>query len=424
MSQLQRPRGTRDLLPQTTRVFRHVERVAADFAERFGFAEIETPILEPLALFDRGLGETSDIVSKQMYSFTDRGGDMLVLRPEGTAGVARAFINEGLAQQVPLRLFYKGPMFRYERPQKGRYRQFTQFGAELLGSESPAADLEVLSMAWLLLTELGLGSRVRLLINTIGDETSRMTYRDELVKHLQERRHLLSDDSKVRLEKNPLRILDSKDEGDRKAISDAPRLSDSLSPSARAFFDQILAGLDLLQIPYQIDERLVRGLDYYCHTVFEFVTDELGAQNAVLSGGRYDGLIKDLGGPLTPGVGWAFGTDRMAELFTGAVPERMPIAIVPLGEAAERHALKLAQEIRQAGFRADLALSGNLSKRMKRADKVGASHAIIFGNEELARGCYQMKNLRSSNAGSESAPQSSQVEVPHSSLLAELIRLR
>lgn len=390
---IQSVRGTRDLLPVDLLRFRHIEATSARISNLYGFDEIETPIIEPAALFLRTLGETSDIVTKQMYHFKDLGGEELVLRPEGTAGVARAFISEGLAQHTPLKLFYRGPMFRYERPQKGRYRQFYQFGLELIGVEKPQADLEVLACGHRILKELGVMSSITLHINTIGDNESREAYREKLVHYLGGRKSELSKDSLVRLERNPLRILDSKDEGDRRVISEAPVLADSLTPSAKAFFDEVLAGLERMGIAYTVDPKLVRGLDYYCHTVFEFTTTALGAQNAVLSGGRYDGLIRDLGGPATPGVGWGMGVDRMADLLPATPVAQKPLAIVPLGDEAEAHSISLSETLRSQGFRVDVGYSGNMAKRMKRADKIGAAAALILGSDELKAGQIQVKWL-------------------------------
>jgi histidyl-tRNA synthetase len=405
-SNLQPVRGTRDLLPAECRKFRLIEETARRLSALYGFEEIETPIFEPAALFKRGLGDTSDIVSKEMYLFQDRGGDELVLRPEGTAGVARAFISEGLSQLTPLKLFYRGPMFRYERPQKGRYRQFYQMGVELLGVEKPQADLECLALGYQILKALpfagDMASSITLHLNTIGDLESRSIFREKLVTYLSTRKSELSQDSLVRLERNPLRILDSKDEGDKRVISEAPTLEASLNDTSKKFFDDVIAGLDQLGLPYKVDPLLVRGLDYYCHTVFEFTTTALGAQNAICSGGRYDNLISDLGGPKTAGVGWAAGVDRLA-LMIQETPETLPtVAVVPMGDEAEGPALKLCQELREAGLRVDMAYSGNMGKRMKRADKVGASHAVILGSNELSRGVAQVKVL-STGAQSEIA---------------------
>jgi histidyl-tRNA synthetase len=393
MAQLQPVRGTRDLLPEECRKFRHLESTAAHIASLYGFEEIETPVLESSAVFKRSLGDTSDIVTKEMYCFTDLGGDELVLRPEGTAGIARAFISEGLSQHLPLKLFYRGPMFRRERPQKGRYRQFYQIGVELLGVEKPQADVEVIALASQFLRALDLKGEINLHLNTIGDHESRAAYRDRLVAYFLTRKTELSKDSLDRLEKNPMRILDSKDEGDKRVVADAPALADSLNDISRRFFADVRTGLDAIGISYQIDDRLVRGLDYYCHTVFEFTTNALGAQNAVCGGGRYDSLISDLGGPKTPGVGWASGADRLALMLDSGPNDQAPIAIVPLGEAAEKIALQLTQELRFKGLKVDLGYSGNMGKRMKRADKIGARHAVILGSEEIEKGVAQLKTL-------------------------------
>jgi histidyl-tRNA synthetase len=394
MSQnLKAVKGMRDLLPELAEKFRYIQTTATSVVNLYGFSEIQTPILEPTALFLRGLGETSDIVSKEMYRFTDHGGEDLVLRPEGTAGVARAFISEGLAQHLPLKLFYQGPMFRRERPQRGRYRQFSQFGIEFLGVEKPQADVEVLACGYRILKTLGVLGTVTVHLNTIGDADSRAAYRDKLVTYLTSRKSELSKDSLERLEKNPLRILDSKDPGDIQLVKEAPKLHDSLTPEAKLFFDTVLEGLKELKIPYQIDERLVRGLDYYCHTVFEFTTTALGAQSAVLAGGRYDGLISDLGGPKTPGVGWAFGADRLAELLPERKAEQPPVSLIPLGPEAELKAMTIAENLREQGLRIELGYSGNLAKRMKRADKVGSTVAVIIGSIELAKGVVMVKFL-------------------------------
>lgn len=401
----------RDLLPETAQKFRHIETVAARLSELYGFEEIQTPILEPTALFLRTLGDTSDIVTKEMYRFTDHGGEDLVLRPEGTAGVARAFINEGLAQHLPLKLFYSGAMFRRERPQRGRYRQFFQFGVEILGVEKPQADVEVIACGYRILKSLGVLGTVTLHLNTIGDTASRLAFKEKLVAYLSGKKDQLSKDSLERLDKNPLRILDSKDEGDQKIIAGAPKLKDSLTPEAKLFFDNVLEGLRILEIPYEIDERLVRGLDYYGHTVFEFTTTALGAQSAILAGGRYDGLISDLGGPKTPGVGWAFGVDRIVELLPELPVTKKPVAIIPLGPEAESMALKLSEDLRSKGLRVELGFSGNLAKRMKRADKLGASHAVILGSVEISKKVAMVKFLKLGT----------QEEVPLSDLAARLI---
>ncbi|MGH6891160.1 MAG: histidine--tRNA ligase, partial [Dongiaceae bacterium] len=395
MSQLQPVRGTHDLLPDEMRRYRHVVEAARSAAECYGYLEVATPIFEFSEVFKRTLGDTSDIVTKEMYTFTDRGGETITLRPEATAGIARAFISGGLAQHVPLKYFYQGPMFRYERPQKGRMRQFHQTDVELLGVAEPLGDVEIIAVGVEFLRRLGVWDRCRLEINTLGDAESRKAYRAVLVEYLSRFRDKLSRDSQERLERNPMRILDSKDEGDQHIVADAPIYSDHLTEASRAFFAKVLAGLDALGIAYGINPRLVRGLDYYCHTCFEIMSDELGAQKTVMGGGRYDGLVGIMGGPETPGVGWASGVERCMMLLQQEPPARRPIALVPIGAAAERQALILADRIRRAGLAADLGYSGNMSKRMKRANKLNARVAVILGEDELAKKVASVRDLDS-----------------------------
>jgi len=407
-------RGTHDILPDDMGRFRHVEETARVVAGRYGYGEISTPIFEFTDVFARTLGDTSDVVTKEMYSFDDRGGESLTLRPEGTAGVARAFISNGLAQSLPLRFFYRGPMFRYERPQKGRQRQFHQVGVELLGIADPLGDAEIICLGADLLDALGLGGKVTLLLNSLGDSASRAAYRDKLVAYLEGHRARLSADSLQRLERNPLRVLDSKDEQDRAVVAEAPILTDSLNDESRHFFDAVRRALDGAGIAYRVDPRLVRGLDYYGHTAFEFVTDALGAQGTVLAGGRYDGLIKQMGGPPTPGTGWAAGVERLAMLSGETPAAPRPLAVVALGEAAQAAAFALAHRLRRAGFAVDMAYSGNMGRRLSRANKVGARAAIILGEDELGR---QAAGVRDMESGV-------QEEVPLASLETFLSRFR
>lgn len=395
MASLQPVRGTHDLLPDDARRHRHVIETARDIVGRYGYDEIATPVFEATEVFRRTLGDTSDIVTKEMYSFETKGGESLTLRPEGTAGVARAFISGGLAQQLPLKFFYAGPMFRYERPQKGRQRQFHQIGVELLGVAEPAGDVEVVAAGWHVLRALGVAESVTLEINTLGDEESRAAYRSVLVEYLTAHRAALSQDSVERLDRNPLRILDSKDEGDRQVVANAPEFATHLSDAARGFFDTVRRGLDLLDIPYMVNPRLVRGLDYYCHTAFEFTTTALGAQGTVLAGGRYDGLIATMGGPPTPGIGWAGGIERLAMLATAIPAPHRPIAIVPIGAEAEEAALGIAEALRAAAFRVDLGFGGSMSKRMKRANRVNARAAVILGEDELRQQTATVRDLDS-----------------------------
>lgn len=395
MSKLQPIRGTHDLLPDAMRQHRFVVDQARDAAGRYGYQEMATPVFEATEVFARTLGDTSDIVTKEMYTFETKGGDSITLRPENTAGVARAFISGGLQQNLPLKYFYAGPMFRHERPQKGRQRQFHQIGIELLGVASPLGDIEVIAAGAAVLDALGVRDQTVLEINTLGDTESRDAYRSVLIDYFTAHKDRLSEDSLGRLEKNPLRILDSKDEGDRAVVADAPEFADHLTGEARAWFDRVTEGLDSIGIAFTWNPRLVRGLDYYGHTAFEFVTEALGAQGAVIAGGRYDGLIQQMGGPPTPGVGWAGGIERLAMLSDPETPAPRPIALVPLGEAAEAKALVLAEELRRASFIIELGYSGNLKKRMQRANRQNARAAIILGDDELAAGKAAVRDLDS-----------------------------
>lgn len=384
MAQLQPVRGTHDLLSVEMRKYRLVVNTALRICANYGYEEIKTPIFEFSQVFARTLGDASDIVSKEMYTFQDKGGDSLSLRPEGTAGVVRAFISEGLAQHMPLKLSYEGPMFRYERPQKGRYRQFYQIGAELIGTDSVEADIEVISMASVILRELGVADKVFLEINSIGDKESRDRYRAKLVEYYSKHKSSLSEDSQKRLGLNPLRILDSKDKKDIAINQDAPKLLDHLNDSSKHNFSAIQEGLKQLKIDFKINQQLVRGLDYYNHMVFEFKTEALGAQDAVLSGGRYDGLSELMGGPKAPSIGWAAGVERLCLLLPGEPVAARPVTIIPLGEAAEKWALAQIHDLRAAGLTMDMAYSGNMSNRMKKANAKKAVAAVIVGDSELA----------------------------------------
>lgn len=399
MSKLQPIRGTHDLLPEAMRRHSHVADTAAAVVGRYGYDAMATPVFEATEVFARTLGETSDVVTKEMYSFETRGGDSVTLRPENTAGVARAVISNGLQQGLPLRYFYAGPMFRHERPQKGRQRQFHQIGIELIGVAHPLGDVETIAAGAAVLDALGVRDRTTLELNTLGDTESRAAYRGRLVDYLSRYRDDLSEDSRRRLDANPLRILDSKDARDRDIVAGAPVFGDALTDGARAWFDAVKAGLDAIGMAYTLNERLVRGLDYYCHSAFEFTTGALGAQGAVIAGGRYDGLIGRMGGPETPGVGWAGGIERLALLADADLPAPRPIALVPIGEAAERAALPLAERLRAAGCRIDMAFGGNLKKRMRRADRVGARAAVLIGADELADDAATVRDLDSGEQG-------------------------
>jgi histidyl-tRNA synthetase len=390
---LQPVRGTRDLLPDDTRRFRHVADRGRDVAARYGYQEIATPIFEFSEVFQRTLGETSDIVTKEMYTFTDKGGDNLTLRPEGTAGVARAVISGGLSHDLPLKYFYYGPMFRYERPQKGRLRQFHQIGVELLGVAEPLGDIEVIALGAAILREIGVYDRTTLELNTLGNAASRAAYREKLVAYFRDHVAALSSDSRERLDRNPLRILDSKDPRDREIVADAPLFGDSLDAESCDYFAAVRSGLDLLSIRYTVNPRLVRGLDYYCHTAFEFTTGALGAQGAVMAGGRYDGLMGMMGGPETPGVGWAAGVERLSMLLTNLPAAPRPVAVIPVGDAAASAALRICEDLRRAGIAVDLGYRGNLKRRLARANKVNARTAVIVGEDELARNEATVRDL-------------------------------
>ena len=404
MSKLQSPRGTADLMPEDMAGHRHVMDTAKSCAGVFGFEEMATPIFEFTDVFARPLGESSDVVTKETYSFTDRGGEGLTLRPEGTAGVVRALISAGLTQTLPQKFYYQGPMFRYERPQKGRMRQFHQVGVELLGPTSPLADAEVIALGAMMLDRLGVLRSCALHLNSLGDGESRMAYRTALVEFLSDVKTQLSDDSQRRLETNPLRILDSKDETDRQLIADAPRLGDYLNAASSDHFSRVTEQLEAAGIAYIHDPKLVRGLDYYCHTAFEFITNDLGAQGTVLGGGRYDGLAETLGGPNVAGVGWAAGVERLA-LLSGQSPRLdAPLVLIALpdqngadangGMSIETTVFAMASKIRNQGQRVEIPFSGNLGKQLKRADKLGARYVGILGADEAAKGVIVLRDMQ------------------------------
>jgi histidyl-tRNA synthetase len=411
---LQPVRGTHDLLPDESRNHRHVLETARATAELYGYQEMSTPIFEFTEVFKRTLGDSSDVVTKEMYTFEDRGGEQITLRPENTAGVARALISGGLTQNLPLKYFYGGPMFRYERPQKGRLRQFHQIGVELLGISQAMGDVEIIALGAHVIQALGIAGSVKLELNTLGDGESREGYRAALVQYFSAHLDRLSEDSRARLERNPLRILDSKDEGDREIIAGAPKMSEYMNQTSSQFFATVCAGLDDLGIEYQLNPHLVRGLDYYCHSAFEFTTEALGAQGAVIAGGRYDGLVETMGGPATPGVGWAAGIERLAMLADDVAAQGNIIAVVPIGGEMEAAAYALTHKLRGAGFRTEMAFRGNMSKRLKRADRLGAACALLLGEEEAARNSVTARDLGSGE----------QQEISHDDLLTHLTRYR
>ena len=388
-----RIRGTQDIFGEEQRRFARVLEAFEQVRRLYAFQRVDIPVMESTAVFSRSLGETTDVVSKEMYTFEDRSNRSISLRPEFTAGICRAYLTEGWQQYAPLKLATAGPVFRYEAPQAGRYRQFHQIDAEIIGAAEPAADVELLVLADQLLRELGIAEGVTLQLNTLGDAATRDAWRAALVAHFEGHRGALSEDSVTRLDKNPLRILDSKDPRDRPIADAAPDIDAYLTPEARAFFDAVTAGLDAAGVAWTRNARLVRGLDYYRHTAFEFVTDRLGAQGTVLAGGRYDGLIGSLGGNETPGVGWAAGVERLAMLIDEPAAEKIDAVIVPMGDAAATRALGLLADLRRAGLAVDMAFKGNMKRRLAKADAQGARHAVIIGDDELAKGVAAVKSL-------------------------------
>ena len=386
-----------DLLPQQTALWQQIEATARRHFRRASIAEIRTPVLEATELFARGIGEATDVVGKEMYTFFDRGERSCTLRPEGTASVVRAAIQHGLLSQGPQRLWYSGAMFRYERPQAGRQRQFHQIGLEMLGFADPRSDVEAIAVAWDLLADLGVQG-LALEINSLGSSQDRVRYREQLVAWLSERRDQLDPDSQDRLQRNPLRILDSKNPETQRLLADAPTLAAALSDDSRERFARVTSGLELLGIPFTVNPRLVRGLDYYSHTAFEITSTQLGAQATVCGGGRYDGLVEQLGGPATAAVGWALGMERLVILLEQLQRDSDPVPdlyVVSRGERAEPLALQLARQLRLAGRHVELDLSRSaFGKQFKRADRTGARWALVIGDSEAEAGVAILKDLR------------------------------
>ena len=382
MARIQTPnrvRGTQDIFGADERRFARVLETFDRVRKLYCFQRVEIPMFEDTQVFARSIGETTDVVSKEMYTFPDRGGDSLTLRPEFTAGIARAFLTEGWQQYAPLKLATSGAVFRYERPQKGRYRQFHQIDAEVIGAPEPAADVELLTLADQLLHELGIAEGVTLQLNTLGDAETRDAWRAALVAHFEAHRGDLSEDSLARLDKNPLRILDSKDPRDRPIADAAPGIDAFMSAEAGAFFEAVTRGLDAAGVAWTRNARLVRGLDYYRHTAFEFVTDRLGAQGTVLAGGRYDGLIESLGGPATAGVGWAAGVERLAMLCGEPAAAEAPVAVVVEDDTTLPEGLRTLAALRRADIVAELFASGSPRKRYDKAVKAGVSEIVVIG---------------------------------------------
>ncbi|WBY07571.1 histidine--tRNA ligase [Sphingomonas sp. 7/4-4] len=381
-----RIRGTQDIFGDEQRRFAHVLDTFERVRRLYCFQRLEIPIFEATGVFARSMGETSDVVSKEMYTFEDRGGDSLTLRPEFTAGIARAYITEGWQQYAPLKLAAAGPVFRYERPQKGRFRQFHQIDAEIIGAAEPAADVELLVLADQLLHELGIAEGVTLQLNTLGDAETRDAWRTALVAHFEGHRDALSEDSQVRLDKNPMRILDSKDPRDRPIADSAPGIDEFLTTEASEFFEAVKDGLHAADVDFVRNDRLVRGLDYYRHTAFEFVTDRLGAQGTVLAGGRYDGLIGSLGGPETPGVGWAAGVERLAMLLEHELDKPIFVAVIPERKSDELLCVRLIAALRRHDVAASMAYKGKAARHFEIAKKLGAAVTINVSTITAAEG--------------------------------------
>ncbi len=378
-------RGTQDIFGAEAEAFAYVVETFERVRKLYRFRRIEMPVFEKTEVFSRSIGETTDVVSKEMYSFLDRGDESLTLRPEFTAGIARAYITNGWQQHAPLKVATHGPLFRYERPQKGRYRQFHQLDAEIIGAAEPQADVELLVMADQLLKELGISDGVTLMLNTLGDGASRDSWRAALVEYFRAVKGELSEDSQDRLERNPLRILDSKDPRDQAFVAGAPKIDDFLSGEAQDFFGAVTSGLDATGVAWTRSQSLVRGLDYYRHTAFEFVTDRLGAQGTVLGGGRYDGLMESLGGPPTPAVGWAAGIERLAMLVEDSAPKEpsAELAIIPRGELAENLALEVFYLLRKSGIAVDLAYRGSPKSRFEKAKKALIPRLLDVGTSDI-----------------------------------------
>lgn len=390
---IQLPRGTQDILPDDAAIWQYIEQVAKETCETYHYQEIRTPIFEHTEVFSRGVGDTTDIVQKEMYTFSDRGGRSLTLRPEGTAAVVRSYVNHKLygSAAQPTKLYYTGPMFRYERPQAGRMRQFVQFGVEALGSASPQLDAEVLALLIAICKKLGLGN-LKLVINSLGDTESRKAHREALIAHFKPSIDEFCSDCQMRLEKNPLRILDCKKDREHPLMATAPSILDYLNEESRAYFEALKETLDLLNIPYVVDPTLVRGLDYYNHTAFELLSTApgFGAITTLCGGGRYNGLVQEFGGPETPGIGFAFSIERFilamkAENVDLPVPQSLDAYLVTLGDEASRLGPLLLQRLRDAGIRADKDYLGKKMKaQLKAADRYQASYTIIIGEDEIA----------------------------------------
>ncbi len=396
-------KGFHDILPEDIGRWHHIEEHAKRSCELYGYSEIRIPVLEFTEVFARSIGAATDIVEKEMYTFADRDGSSLTLRPEGTAGVVRSYVENSMYTKSPqIKLYYTGMMFRHERPQKGRYRGFYQIGAEIFGSEAPESDAELIAMISGFFDGIGLSKSVTLELSSLGDGECRPAYKTMLMDYFIGHKDELCEDCQRRLDTNPLRILDCKQKGCIEISKNAPKMLDNLCDDCTQHFTRVKESLDSIGIPYEINPKIVRGLDYYTRTVFEFTTDQLGAQNAVAAGGRYDGLVKELGGPETPAVGFAMGIERIVLLHKEVIPEgfekKTDIYIAYLGEEARDAAFKLAYEIRSSGARVEADYGGkSLKSQMKRADKSGARYTVIIGEEELKSGIVKLRDMEESS---------------------------
>jgi histidyl-tRNA synthetase len=383
----------RDLLPKDHLIHQHINSVARSIGKLYGYEEVSTPILEYTKVFDRTLGDTSDVVSKEMYSFLDKSNDSIALRPEFTASIMRAYISNSLTHDLPLKYFSSGPLFRYDRPQAGRQRQFHQFNFENIGDATPYSDAEIIKLASHILTELEIIDDVTLELNSLGCMESRNSYEQALVKYFREHFDELSDESQKRLEKNPLRIFDSKNENDKVISAAAPMMEDFYTDSARDYFKEVKGHLDSLKVKYVINPRLVRGFDYYCHTAFEFTTTKLGAQSGILGGGRYNGLAKLMGGPDTPAIGFAAGIERIFLLKEYLLEPERSVCIIPIGQECLNIAITLADELRNRQIATNIDFQGKVPKRIQRAVQKNAKFAVFIGDEEIKSGKFRLKNL-------------------------------
>lgn len=402
------PKGTKDMLPQEAYKWHYVENIARETAAEFGFKEIRTPMFEHTELFLRGVGETTDIVTKEMYTFDDKGGRSMTLRPEGTAGVARCFIENGLQQGVmPMKAYYIASVFRYEKPQNGRLREHHQFGVECYGSDSPSADAEVISLASTILKKVGL-TQIELNINSIGCPECRAKYNKALKEYIGANLHLMCGQCQARFEKNPLRILDCKEEKCKAITANAPKILDYLCDDCKAHFEKVQAILTSLDIPFKVNPGIVRGLDYYTRTVFEFVSTDIGAQGTVCGGGRYNNLVEEVGGKPTPAVGFGMGLERLLLVLENtnnlqAEPETIDVYVASLGEEAQNQARKIVAQLRSEGIKAETdIMDRGIKAQMKYADRVGAKYVVVIGDEELQNGVVNIKNMQNGETQSHS----------------------